>query len=372
MLLRRVIAGGFAALLLSFASGSTVIAALPGFDVFTVSPVAVDATAANATAARDQALADGQQRAFQILVHRLTLATDRGRLPHLGNAQIVDLVQGFEVANERRSGVRYLADYSFHFRPDAIRNLLRQSGIAFAETPSKPLIILAVLHAGDRTVLWDDPNPWRAAWANSKLAPGLVPLIRPMGELDDVAAIDADGAARGDDRALQAISQRYGGDDVLVTQATLKGDGSRSIDVSSTRYSPGRPGGEQTWITTIVATSGEADADMMDRAVADTTTQIEEAWKVANVLDFSQAGALVARVPISALKEWIAVRERLIGIPAVRGSQLLSLDHEGAVVEIRFVGDPAQLRLALAQHDLDLDGGDANWTLQRHGAAAVR
>src|SRR5579863_2899536 len=93
MLLRRVIAGGFVALMLSFAGASTLMAASPGFDVFTVSPVAVDATAANATAARDQALADGQQHAFRILMDRLTLATDRDRLPRLGNAQIVDLVQ---------------------------------------------------------------------------------------------------------------------------------------------------------------------------------------------------------------------------------------------------------------------------------------
>src|SRR5579883_2062717 len=139
MLLRRSIFSGFAALLLSVAGAPSALAAAAHFDVFTITPVPVDATAANATAARDQALAEGQQHAFRLLMERLTVASGANRLPRVSNAQVVNLVQGFEVANERRSGVRYLADYTFHFRPDAVRQLLRQSGIAFAETPSKQI-----------------------------------------------------------------------------------------------------------------------------------------------------------------------------------------------------------------------------------------
>ncbi len=158
----------------------------PRGDVFTVTPVPVDVTAGNAAAARDQAVGEGEQQAFQLLLARLTLAADRGRLPKASVAQLNELVQGFEVAHERRSGVRYLADFAVHFRAEAIRQLLRKAGIGFAETMSKPLVILAVLHDGERTVLWDDPNPWRDAWANIKPPLGLVPLVRPVGELGDV------------------------------------------------------------------------------------------------------------------------------------------------------------------------------------------
>src|SRR5579883_303813 len=368
MLLRRWILGGFAALSLAVAGASPAPAAAPRFDVFTVTPVPVDATAANATAARDQALAEGQQHAFRLLMERLTVASGANRLPRLSNAQLVNLVQGFEVANERRSGVRYLADYTFHFRPDAVRQLLRQSGIAFAETPSKPLVVLPVLHDGDRAVLWDDPNSWRDAWAGAKLVPGLMPLVKPLGELGDLQAIDAEAAMRGDAAALKAVSQRYDGDDVLVTQATPKSGNAHGVDVTTTRYSPGSPGSEQTWVTSVTANPGESDAEMMARAVADTMMQIEEAWKAANILDFRQGGTLTARVPISALKDWVAVRDRLAGIPAVRGSQLVSLDRGSAMVEIHYVGDPGQLRLALAQHDLELAGNDPDWVLQRRGA----
>jgi hypothetical protein len=66
------------------------------------------------------------------------------------------------------------------------------------------------------------------------------------------------------------------------------------------------------------------------------------------------------------------VRDRLAGIPAVRASRLVSLGRDGARVEIRYVGDPSQLRLALAQRDLDLEGGEPDWVLQRRSAGEAR
>ena len=335
-------------------------------DIYTIAPVPVDVTAASAAAARDQAIVEGESRGFDLLMRRLTLAGDRSRLPPVNAALLNDLVQGFEVAHERRSSVRYLADFTIHFRPEAVRQMLRQAGIGFAETPSKPVVVLPVMHLGEQSTLWEDPNPWRDAWANASPVPGLVPLVRPLGELEDVQAIDADAAVRGEDKRLQAISQRYGGADVLVTQATLKTDGPQhTLDITSTRYTPGQPGTEQTWVDTAAAQPGESDSDLMIRAAAEVVAQVEDAWKAANILDLSQSGTLTARVPVHSLADWVAVRDRLGGIPAVRSSRLLSLDREEARVEIRYVGDPGQLRLALAQRDLELDGTDPDWVLQR-------
>ncbi len=372
MLLRRWPAQRGAMLLLgALCALSAPAAAQSRFDVFTIAPVRVDVTAASASAARDQALIEGERRALQMLIERLTLAAGRSRLPQPNSAQLSDLVQGFEVANERRSGVRYIADYTFHFRPDSVRQLLGQAGIAFAETPSKPLVVLAVLLDGDRAALWDDPNPWRDAWARAKLPPGLVPLVIPLGEIADVAAIDTDAALHGDDARLRSLSQRYDGDDVLVTAATVSQSATRSLDVVTSRYTPGSPASRQTWSNSATANPTESDTAMMTRALADTMARVEEAWKVANILDLRQSGTLTVRVAAGSLRDWVVVRDRLTGIPAVRSSQLMSIDRGGARVEIRYVGDPAQLRLALAQRDLELSGNDPDWVLRQRGSGGA-
>ena len=340
--------------------------ALTRAEIFTVS-VPVDATAASATAARDAARLEGERRAFAALLDRLTLARDRGRVPAPSDTTLNQVIIGFEVANEHRSTVRYLADYTFHFRADTVEQMLRDRGVPFAETASKPVVVLPVLETQGKPMLWDDPNPWRDAWTGAKPPQGLVPLRVPLGEVEDVSAIDGAKAAAGDDARLQAIAANYDHADVLVTRATIRPDG--GVDVSTTRFVPGSPGGEQSWTASYAANPGESQKDLLARAVAGTAAQVNDAWKQANMLDYSQTATLTVSVPADDLNSWLSVRQRLAATAAVRSSQLLSLDRHGARVELHFVGSPEQLRLGLAQNNLALSGSDPDWVLQRGGAA---
>ncbi len=341
--------------------------ALTRAEVFTVS-VPVDATAASASAARDTARLEGERKAFAALLDRLTLARDRGRVPAPSDTTLNQVIIGFEVANEHHSTVRYLADYTFHFRPDAVEQLLRSNGVPFAETASKPVVVLPVLESNGRPTLWDDPNPWRNAWNNAKSPQGLVPITIPLGEVEDVSAIDGAKADAGDDARLQAISANYDHDDVLVTRATIR-SGDSGVDVSTTRFVPGSPGGEQSWVASYTANQGENEKDLLARAVAGTVAQVNDAWKQANMLDYSQTATLTVTVPADDLGSWLAVRQRLAATTAVQSSQLLSLDRHGARVELHYVGSPDQLRVGLAQNNLNLSGSDPDWVLQRGGAA---
>jgi hypothetical protein len=357
--------------------GFALLAQAPGIaaderDIFTVAAVPVDATAANANAARDAARIDGERRAYAILLGRLTLAADRDRLPPASDARLDDLVSGFEVAKERVSGVRYLADYTYHFRADAVRNLLRQAGVPFAETPSKPVVVLAVLQGDAGTVLWEEPNPWRDAWSKRPPRSGLVPLVVPYGDLEDLQAIDADAAVRGDLDRLQAISQRYGGADILVSVAKLASAADpHTLAVSSTRLSIGSAMAPQSMNKSYSAASGQSDADLIAAAVAGTAQQVEDGWKTANLLDYRHTGTMSVRVPLADLKSWIAIRDRLAGIPAIQRSDLVALDRDEARLAIHYYGDPEQLRLALAQRDLALTGSDPDWVLARRQAASA-
>jgi hypothetical protein len=363
MLLKRRPVAALIAALLGIFLGSA-LARAERSELFTVSAVPVDATAANALAARDAARRDGARRAFDMLMQRIVAPADLGKVPHPSDAMLDGLVQGFEVAHEKTSGVRYIAELTFSFRRDAVRRLLRQAGVSFAETASKPLLVLPVLRLADRAVLWEDNNPWRDAWGAHPLPVGLVPLVLPLGELEDVAAIDGAAAAAGDDARLAAISQRYGNADVLVTRATLTaGDAASTLTIDSTRYAPGVAGARETFNAVLTASPGESDADLMARGVADTIAKVEESWRNANLVNLNQTGTLVAAVPVSDLRSWVAVRQQIGAVAIIQRTELLSLDKHGARVTLHFVGDPQQLKLALAQHNLDLGGADPEWVL---------
>jgi uncharacterized protein DUF2066 len=366
---RGLLLAALAVALTAFRAAPALAQQAASFDVYAIQ-VHVDQTAASANAARDAARLEGEHHAYILMLSRLTRASDAARLPPANDASLNDLIQGFEVANERRSNVRYFADYTYHFRPDGIRALLRQAQIPFAEAPSRPLVVLPVLEGGASPLLWDDPNPWRAAWNQANFPPGLVPLIEPLGDAADLAAADGPAADRGDDAALSAISKRYNGADVLVTRATIKPGAPESVTVNATRYSPGSSGNNPTWIASYVAGTGEQEPDLLQRAAVGTDLQIEEAWKAANVIDFGQAGALAVNVPVSDVQSWAALNAKLSGIAVIQRVDLLSLNRQMAHILIHYVGDPSQLRLALTQSNLDLSGDPSSLVLVTHGAAA--
>lgn len=330
--------------------------------------VKVDATADNAAAARTVARLDGQRRALSKVVDGLTGSTDETKLPKLDDQAITDMVVSFEVANEKMSAVRYLADYTFHFRPGKIRQLLRNAGIAFSTSPGKPVVVVPVYQDGDNSVLWDDPNPWREAWAQLPAGTGPTRLSLPLGGLADVSAIDAGQARSGDPEALTAIAQGNGGDEALVAAATAQRQNGQltGLAISLKRYRLGQLGSSQS--VTITANPGESEGDLMKRAAAAVAAAVEQGVAPSG----DKVASLDAVVAIASLGDWVEMQQRLAAVTGIRKVDLLSLSRQQAKIEIKYVGSPDQLKSSLAEADLDLDGGDPDWRISPSAAAGSR
>ena len=330
--------------------------------------VRVDATADNAAEARTLARHDGQQRALMEVIGHLTGSADNSKLPKLDDKAITAMVDSFEVANERMSAVRYLADYTFHFRKAKVRQLLHSAGIALAESPGKPVVLVPVFRDGNKSVLWDDPNPWREAWAQQPAISGPTRLTVPLGGLGDLSTIDADQARSGDPEALTAVAQHNDADEALVAVATARrqGDQLSGLDVSLKRYRLGQLTNSQS--TSITANPGESETDFMNRAVAAVVGDIEHGLPPSN----NKEASLDAVVPITTLGDWVAMQQRLAAVPGIHKVDLLSLSRQRAKIEIKYVGSPDQLKSSLAEANLDLGGGDPEWRLSPSAAAGSR
>ena len=375
---RRCAGAGLFALLLLIGS------AMPGRaqqaeDPYTAT-VKVDATADSAANAREAARIDGQRRALAAIADRLSGGTGAAKLTKLDDKAITDMVVSFEVANERMSAVRYLADYTFHFRPAQVQRVFRSAGVAQSDQPAnepgkesgKPVVILPVYQAGTVAVLWDDPNPWRDAWVESPPAAGPVPLAVPLGDIADIAAIDAAKAGAADAGALAAIARQNGGDEAIVALATARGPADRpsGLDIAVRRYRAGRL--VDTHPEALTANPGEVQGDFLRRAVTAVTADIESGWKKGPVPHYDQQGSLTAILPITGLDDWVKVRDRLSGVPTIRKISLVALSRQEATIEIDYLGSVDQLRASLAGVSLDLVKGDPAWRLARSGTPGAQ
>jgi Uncharacterized protein conserved in bacteria (DUF2066) len=350
--------------------------------------VKVDATADSAAAAREAARVDGQRRALAAVIERLSGSPETSKPPKLDDKTITGMVDSFEVANERMSGVRYVADLTFHFRPSRVRRFVRVVDSAGAEGGSKSpiengarasaesakgsIVVLPVYKDGQAPALWDDPNDWRAAWAQRPANSASDRLTLPLGDAGDLTAIDAERAASGKAEALASIAQRNGASEAAVALATARRQDGKlvGLDVAVKRYRAGRL--VDTQASSYDANSDESEADLLRRVANAVAAEIENAAKKSPGARSDQEANLVVTVPITSLGEWLQVRNRLAAVAAIRKVDLLSLSRQEAKIEVKYVGSQDQLKSSLAEVSLDLAGGDPVWRIQPAAASSSR
>jgi hypothetical protein len=341
--------------------------------------VTVDATSDTVAKARDVARLDGARHALDAVVARLAGGSDKAKPLKLRDNQITDMVASFEVANEKMSAVRYVADYTYHFKSAEVAKAMQAAGIATSDAnaaagaganpPSnpgvgKPVVVLPVYQSDGESLLWDDPNPWRDAWAQRAAGPSGAALQVPLGDVSDLAAIDADKARTGDSTALSAIAKKEGADDVLVMLAVQRaGSDRQGLDITVRRYRNGQF--VDVHLASIDANPNEGDADLFRRAADTIAADIDSGWKNAKGDLGGQQGSVAVVASISGLDDWIKLRGTLAALPSVRRIDVKSLSRQEATIEIQYVGSMDQLKASLAATKLDLQGGDPIWRLAR-------
>jgi len=349
---------------LGFALALAAPAALAS-EAFTVREVAVDRTAGTAAEARSLALVAAQRAAFDRLVARLALSEAIAGLPSPSDAEITELVHDYEVGAEKTSPVRYIATITYRFHPEPVREMLRQHDVSFAETVSKPALVLPVLEREGRLQLWEEGNPWRQSWAIHGARDGLVPFVIPLGDLADIRDIAPEQAKAGDPERLIPLLQRYGAGYALVAVARERPGGAGGP--AALEVTVGRVGPAVTPATVAAGThvvSGDDVTESYDRVVVSVAAEIEESWKRDNALRFDEVGSLSVVARPGGLAEWMEMVRRLERAPVVRKSEVVSLSRTEAHLVLHYIGDESKLALALAQDDLVLAREGDGWTLR--------
>ena len=331
-------------------------------DVFDIEEIIVDVTANSAAEAKNRAIKEGEARAFNSLISKLTIRRNYEQFTQFSAEEISNYIHNFSVSEEKTSNVRYIAKLNFRFKPEAMHKMFEEHEILFAETVSKPVLVLPVLLSGGAIMLWDDPNLWRQAWRQYKAKPSLVPIIVPIGDLKDVALLGAEQALSRDLPRLEAIGKRYkvGTTAVLVARIVDSKLG-KNIEIEGNW--DGVVGASDFFKAIVEGKKSETIEDTLSRAVNKVVEKMEYNWKQGNLVGLNKQTALNVTVPINNLDDWLAIRELLARIKILRDVELVFLSLREIRLHLQFLGEVKKLVLALAQEDLSLIQDNEEWLL---------
>jgi hypothetical protein len=340
-------------------------AAAPTDAVFTVANYPVEARADNAVAAKDKALADGQQAAFRSLLKRLVPVTAYARIKRLAGIKAGDLVDGFKVRSERNSSTDYIASLDFTFQSKGVRDLLRREGIPFTDEQAPALTVVPVGRAAAAGSAKGEAA-WTNAWKGLDLEHALTP-IKLQALKKEIAPATVDALAGGDGSAIRTLAAAYGSERVLLAVAEHDAAAGRLDVTLSGRDAVGAFTLRRTY-RVDAADPGYAN----DLAAVISLGILEGRWKAIKSRSGGGGGGeaaagdtdLLIAVEFRGMSEWQDISRKLGSTPGVEELEVAGLSARGARVTLRFAEGAERLAEALAQRGLSLRNTGGNWVLK--------
>ena len=193
---------------------------------------------------------------------------------------------------------------------------------------------------------------------------GLVPMVFGKGDLTDISLISAELAVKGDKQRIFAVAKRHKVRAVLVVFASLgsTAEGLKELEITVLRHNQNKS--ETLYTTRIRAKKDEGIGALLSRSANETVLKIEDLWKAENLLRFESTGVMAAVLPIKNLKEWVDAKKRFEKVAVIESIDLILLSRTEVRINIHFIGENKQLKLALAQIDMELYREQGSWTVK--------
>ncbi|MFN3746675.1 MAG: DUF2066 domain-containing protein [Hyphomicrobiaceae bacterium] len=378
---RRAFYGAAAGLLVNLAAGT---ASAEDSKVFIVGNYPVEASAADAVKAKEQAIADGQQAAFRSLLKRIVPVTSYVRLKQVRTTPAAPLIEGLSVRSERNSATEYIATYDFSFQPAAVQRLLETHGIPYVDKQAPRIVIVPIYRAERQpaNVIAEASDTWTSAWRGLDLANTLTPITlgqpKPTLHPDTISA-----ALAGDGGAQRAVAGEYQTSLVVLAVLEPSADG-RKATVSL--------GGQDAVGPLALTRTYRLDGDLAytaELAAVVALGVLEGRWKAANTHlaaahgpaqdgfgplpgaaygegpsrygarggTAKPGGIIRLSVSFRGMGEWQQISQRLASTPGVDNLEVEGLSARSARIALSFPGSPDDLARALSDQGLSLRSG---------------
>jgi len=329
-------------------------------DSYTVNGIKVDASAQSTVEAQTQAINAGRDRAWQTLYRRLTKEQDWARQPPVDPATLQRLVRSYQVHNARSSTTRFVAEVTYVFNANAVRKILQQAEIAYADTAARPILVIPMAPA------WSAQTPWTRAWADPRFSHAGVPLILPLADAVDgpaLAALQFDSATWPD---IEPIASRVHAAEAYVV-LVIPQHAQMLVKIRRLGAGASHPIADLAIPVPPKTPPGKAFASVADA----TARAITESWKAMSVVDFGKRSKLVASLHVNSIDDWGETLQKLGAVAAITDVNVVAMDIGEARLAISYLGSSDQLTEQLGREGLDLTDENGIWWLAPAASTTV-
>jgi Uncharacterized protein conserved in bacteria (DUF2066) len=331
--------------------------------VFAVQGVEADVTDKDVATAKNKALYEVQMKAIVMLAQRLGNETFAAEIAKLEAKDVLPLLKSLSIEQEGTGPGHYIGKFTVRFIPAKVQKLFESYGVTIVSEQATPMLVLPIWKTAEGAQLWED-NLWRAAWLNLHAEQSLVPLIVPIGDIEDTAAITAQDVLNLDPIKLEVLRRRYGTRTILVAIAEpAEGNGVHAMmngesELGKITFDKIYTADLATLETSAALAATRFHGVMVEKYKSD-KAKVEQVDSEANV-----SRSIPVAVPFSSPSEWNAIRSRILSSPGIIGVDVSTLAGDGAVIRLMYVGDLQFVQSSMQGTGLQMSQIGGNWVIQ--------
>ncbi len=336
-------------------------------ETFRVGDIPVRAEAADAVQAQAIAIERGQREGLNRLLQRLASGSGQA-VPSLQGESIDRFVASFEVEQETVGPGSYAGTIAVTYDREAVEGLLRDRGIGFVRQPAATAVVVPLWETGSGLKLWERDNAWKEAVDRNVDDGSLARLVVPLGDLQDIALLDANQAARGDADAMDRLAARYGADSAILARLQGSGEPGEPLTLEARRY-----GGAAAPAYRSVVRRGDDEPleASLARAVREMQANLEQRVREMATVPAGPRQTMVVIAPVEDLAAWGRLLAEIEGLAEVERTSVRRLTRREATLDLEVAGGIDRLRQSLGRFGWNLiDDENDRWRLQRGGQPA--
>ncbi len=346
-------------------------------DVFTVDNIPVEKSASDATEAKNMAIDEAEKLAFDKLIKSVVNEADLARIPSLSEEEISSLVKGFEVSDEKLSGNKYQANFTILFLENNVKKLLLDADIVFVDNKGAPTLVFPLYKEGiNGKTVWQSSTPWWKAWDKTITEGSVVPLVLPLGDIDDLEMLDGAEISSADYVALEGLAKKYEAKDILIAEAVYDGtafNGKPSINVTFRMLD--KNGNKESQSVQIDGDYEQEIEKLFKTAVSGVTSRMGTELKKQKIVEEAEAEKVpekpnvVVNVPISGLGDWLKMKGRIEKIKSIDNFEVITLSPALARLRIFYKEDIETFINFLGTEGFNLHKGKdgQSWVMEANG-----
>ncbi len=338
--------------------------------IFAVQGVEVDVTDTDADTAKNKALIEAQMKAFVILAERQGNASIVESVSKYDDKRVLPYLKSLSIEEESLSPGRYKGKLTVRFLPNKVRALYGEFGVKVGGEQGPAFLVLPIWKGPGGDVLWED-NPWRQAWINLRAEQSVVPIIVPLGDLDDSEMISVKDVLSEDQVKIEAIRRRYDVKKVIIAFAEPAENGAVRA-----RMSGDSPLGKLSFDKIYDGEAGQMEASaalaaqrfhgvMVEKFKSGRAKVAAQASEQKRQADANGRKTISVRVPFSGPSQWNGLRARILSTPGVTGLDVSSLGADGAVVALTFVGAAEDMQSSMQASGLNMSRAGGGWQISQ-------